>query len=77
MCGCNHQPVNPAAVAQSASRIQEAIVFVKKHYHVSVKRIDDKTIGVMWESGAEAEFAKLRDQIKKDYNVETRITAIE
>ena len=77
MCGCNHGLVTPPGAAKSASRIREAMAFVKDQYHVSVRRLDDKTIGVSWSNGAEAEFKQLRERVSKEYAVEVLITEMD
>lgn len=66
-----------ASAEQDGGRIGKAIGFVKKHYNVPTERIDDRTIGVIWESGAEKAFEKLRDYVKKEFDVDVRITAQE
>ena len=60
------------------ANIPAAIAFVKETYPgVVVNRIDDTTIGLIWESGAEREFEKLNAKVKADFGVDSRITATE
>ncbi|MGH8249002.1 MAG: hypothetical protein ACREUU_21555, partial [Gammaproteobacteria bacterium] len=63
--------------AADAGRIEKAIAYVRERYKVPTERIDDRTIGVIWENGAEQEFGKLRNHLQKEFGVEVRVTAQE
>jgi hypothetical protein len=65
------------ALAARPERIDEAIGFIKERYKVLIKRIDDHTLGVIWESGAEEAFEQLKDHVHKEYGIDVKITAIE
>jgi hypothetical protein len=62
-----------------------AIAFVKKSYPWAVvEKMDDKTIGVIWETRAldplkraDDPFERLKLRLKKDYGIDIVITAIE
>jgi hypothetical protein len=55
-----------------------ALQFFSTNYPtLRAQRIDDRTIGVIWESGAQREFEAFRVQMKKEFGVDSIITATE
>ena len=64
-------------ITNRVGRIDDAIGFVKEHYKVPVKRIDDRTLGVIWESGAKEAFKKLKEHVKKEFDIDVQISATE
>jgi hypothetical protein len=77
--GCSHRRANPQRAERPATyETTSAIQFVKKSYpSVVVEKVDEKTIGVIWESGADEEFQKLRTAVYSKFGVDAVITAIE
>ena len=65
-------------VSNPEPEILSAIAFVEKTYPGTVvEKLDAKSIGVIWESGAEDVFENLRASVKKDFGVDTLIIATE
>jgi hypothetical protein len=57
--------------------VQGAIKFITDTYKVPVRQVDDKTLDVTWESGAEKLFQDLKTRLKTDYGVDLVTTTIE
>jgi hypothetical protein len=80
LAGCS-QPTNSGPQPDTGA----AIAFVKKSYPWAVvEKMDDKTIGVIWETRApdpleraDDPFERLKLRLKKDYGIDIVITAIE
>jgi hypothetical protein len=80
LAGCAHQ-----TASDSKPDTPAAIAFVQKaHPSIHVSKVDEKTIGVIWEvrspdplERAEDPFERLKLKLKKDYGVDIVITAIE
>ena len=83
LVGCNRSPrpelPAPAAGAEHRSPdVKGALQFFAQNYPtVRAQRIDKQTIGVIWESGAEKQFEVVRAKVKKDFDVDSVITATE
>ena len=71
-------PSQTAGTESGSPNIEGALQFFATNYPtLRAGRIDTKTIGVIWESGATNEFEVFRAKIKKDFGVESVITATE
>lgn len=65
-------------VPEPAPDTQAAIGFAKSVYPgIGVEKIDERTIGVIWESGGQEQFRELQARIKQDFGVDVVITAVE
>ena len=49
----------------------------QKEQIATVSAHNDRTIGVIWESGAERAFADLKAHLRKEFGVDVRISAVE
>ena len=66
------------SVSKKENNLDAAIVHVKNTYPgIVVTKIDGHTISVIWESEADEKFKELKKKIKKDFGVDTFISAIE
>ena len=67
-----------SAVSQAEPDVVSAIAFIKKTYPgVGVVKIDERTIGLTWESGAKDLFQTLKTTVQEQFAVTPIITAIE
>lgn len=67
-----------STVSSPKPDVLSAISFVKQAYPgVGVVKIDENTIGLTWESGAEDVFQKLKTTVEEKFAVTPIITAIE
>jgi hypothetical protein len=57
-------------IVNRARRIDEAIAFIKERYKVPVRRIDDRTLDVIWESGAVKSLEELKERVKKQFEID-------
>ena len=67
----------PLTDKDRVGRIDEALGFIKKRYQVPVRRIDDHTLGVIWEFGAREAFEELKKHVKTEFGIDVKITATE
>ncbi|MBA4389045.1 MAG: hypothetical protein C0404_13775 [Verrucomicrobia bacterium] len=57
--------------------VDGATEYVRKRYTGAVRKVDEKTISVIWESGAEGEFENVKATAKREFGVTVLLSAIE
>lgn len=77
--GCVHcEKRSDHTAGQAIADVQAAIQCVRQAYPlITVTKIDERTIAVIWEVRRDEKFEKLRAAVKTKYHVETIIGAIE
>ena len=76
-CSRSAEPQVPPAESRSPD-VAGALQFFSTNYPtLRAQRIDKRTIGVIWESGAQKGFEAFRVKMKKDFGVDSIITATE